>query len=92
MLREINIALAFIGVSGYTDQGGFTCGKEDEMLVKRLMVERAGKKVILMDSSKCGKILPYTFGNVEDVDYIITDGEVPASLRERAEKAGTEIL
>ena len=45
-----------------------------------------------MDSSKCGKILPYTFGNVEDVDYIITDGEVPASLRERAEKAGTEIL
>ena len=92
MLRGINIALAFIGVSGYTDQGGFTCGKEDEMLVKRLMVERAGKKVILMDSSKCGKILPYTFGNVEDVDYIITDGEVPASLRERAEKAGTEIL
>ena len=92
MLRGINIALAFIGVSGYTDQGGFTCGKEDEMLVKRLMVERAGKKVILMDSSKCGKILPYTFGNVEDVDYIITDGEVPASLRERVEKVGTEIL
>ena len=62
------------------------------MLVKRLMVERAGKKVILMDSSKCGKILPYTFGNVEDVDYIITDGEIPEGLRERAEKAGVEIL
>ena len=92
MLQGINIALAFIGVSGYTDQGGFTCGKEDEMLVKRLMVERAGKKVILMDSSKCGKILPYTFGNVEDVDYIITDGEIPEGLRKRAEKAGVEIL
>ena len=62
------------------------------MLVKRLMVERAGKKVILMDSSKCGKILPYTFGNVEDVNYIITDGELPASIRERAEKCGTQIL
>ena len=92
MLQGINIALAFIGVSGYTDQGGFTCGKEDEMLVKRLMVERAGKKVILMDSSKCGKILPYTFGNVEDVDYIITDGEIPEGLKKRAEKAGVEIL
>ena len=92
MLQGINIALAFIGVSGYTDQGGFTCGKEDEMLVKRLMVERAGKKAILMDSSKCGKILPYTFGNVEDVDYIITDGEITEGLRERAEKAGVEIL
>ncbi len=92
MLRGIHIALAFIGVSGYTDDGGFTCGKEDEMLVKRLMVERAGKKVMLMDSSKYGKILPYTFGNVENVDYIITDGEVPDSFRERAEKAGTQIL
>ncbi len=92
MLSGINIALAFIGVSGYTDEGGFTCGKEDEMLVKKLMVERAGKKAILMDSSKCGRILPYTFGNVEDVNYIITDGEIPESLKERAEKAGTEIL
>lgn len=43
MLEEINIAYAFIGVSGYTAEGGFTCGKEDEMLVKRLMIQRAGK-------------------------------------------------
>lgn len=92
MLQGINIALAFIGVSGYTDQGGFTCGKEDEMLVKKLMVERAGKKAILMDSSKCGKILPYTFGNVEDVDYIIGDDELPQSFRERTAKAGTLLL
>lgn len=92
MLEEINIAVAFLGVSGYTDKGGFTCGKEDEMLVKRLMIERAGKKVILMDSSKCGKILPYTFGNVENVDYIISDGQLPAELLERAKKSGTVVL
>ena len=51
MLEQINIATAFLGVSGYTDEGGFTCGKEDEMLVKRLMIQKAGKKVILMDLS-----------------------------------------
>lgn len=92
MLSGINIALAFIGVSGYTDKGGFTCGKEDEMLVKKLMIERAGKKAILMDSSKHGKILPYTFGNVEDVDYIIGDGDLPQGFRERAARAGTRLL
>ena len=92
MLEEINIATAFLGVSGYTDEGGFTCGKEDEMLVKRLMMKKAGKKIILMDSSKCGKILPYTFGNVEDADYIISDGKLPSELAERAAKAGTKIL
>ena len=92
MLEQINIATAFIGVSGYTDEGGFTCGKEDVMLVKHLMLRKAGTKVILMDSSKCGKILPYTFGNVEDVDYIISDGSLPEELAARAAKSGTVIL
>lgn len=92
MLEQINIATAFLGVSGYTDEGGFTCGKEDEMLVKHLMIEKAGQTVILMDSSKCGKILPYTFGNVEDVDYIISDGSLPEEFVQRARKAGTVIL
>ncbi len=92
MLEQINIATAFLGVSGYTQDGGFTCGKEDEMLVKSLMMKKAGKKVILMDSSKCGRILPYTFGNVEDADYIISDGQLPEEVKNRAEQAGTIIL
>ena len=92
MLEQINIATAFIGVSGYTDEGGFTCGKEDEMQVKHLMVKKAGCKVILMDSSKCGKILPYTFGGLEDVDYVVSDGALPEDFTARAAAAGVEIL
>lgn len=92
MLEEVNIATAFIGVSGYTRDGGFTCGKEDEMLVKRLMLKRARKKVLLMDSSKYGKILPYTFGDIEDADCIISDSSLPEEFRKRAEQAGTEVL
>lgn len=92
MLEQINIATAFLGVSGYTEDNGFTCGKEDEMLVKSLMMKKAGKKVILMDSSKYGRILPYTFGNVEDADCIVSDGKLPANVQERAEQSGTIIL
>lgn len=92
MLNEINIAIAFLGVSGCTAEGDFTCGKEDEMLVKRLLVQKAGTTVILMDSSKCGKILPYTFGSITGVDYIISDGELPEELAEKAEAAGTSVL
>ena len=92
MLEQINIATAFFFFFGYTDQGGFTCGKEDEMLVKRLMMEKAGKKVILMDSSKCGKILPYTFGNIENADCIVSDGGLPREFLDRAEQAGVRVL
>ena len=45
-----------------------------------------------MDSSKCGRILPYTFGNVEDADYIISDGRLPGEVQKRAEQSETIIL
>ena len=92
MLGHINIATAFIGVSGYTQDGGFTCGKEDEMQVKRLIMKKAARKVILMDSSKCGKIFPYMFGEMEDVDYIISDGNLPEEFLKLAEEANVIVL
>lgn len=92
MLENINIATAFIGVSGYTPDGGFTCGKEDEMQVKRLIMKKAARKVILMDSSKCGKIFPYMFGQMEDVDYIISDGNLPEEFLKLAEETNVTVL
>lgn len=92
MLENINIATAFLGVSGYTADGGFTCGKEDEMQVKRLIMKKAARKVILMDSSKCGKIFPYMFGQMEDVDYIISDGKLPEEFVKQAEEANVIVL
>ena len=92
MLEHINIATAFIGVSGYTADGGFTCGKEDEMQVKRLIMKKAARKVILMDSSKYGKIFPYKFGNIEEVDSIISDGQIPEIFLEQAKAAEVIVL
>lgn len=92
MLENINIAIAFIGVSGYTPDSGFTCGKEDEMQVKRLIMKKAARKVILMDSSKCGKIFPYKFGNMEDVDYIISDEDLPEEFVQLAKEANVIVL
>ena len=92
MLENINIALAFIGVSGYTADGGFTCGKEDEMQVKRLIMKKAARKVILMDSTKYGKIFPYKFGNMEDIDYVISDGQLPEEFLDKAKNAEVIVL
>lgn len=92
LLENINIATAFIGVSGYTPDGGFTCGKEDEMQVKRLIMKKAARKVILMDSTKCGKIFPYKFADIEDVDYIVSDGNLPEEFIERAQEAEVIVL
>lgn len=92
MLENINIATAFIGVSGYTDESGFTCGKEEEMLVKKMVMEKAVTKVLLMDRSKYGKIMPYTFGEIKDADYIIGDDKLPDDFVDKVKKEGVILL
>jgi DeoR family transcriptional regulator of aga operon len=79
-LEKINIDLGFIGVSGYTDDNGFTCGKESEMLVKKLVIQKARTPAAIMDSSKLAKIMPYTFASLPDFEYVVCDAMPEAFL------------
>jgi len=92
MLNGVNISMAFIGTSGYSPNAGFTCGKEEEMQIKQLVMKKAFKSVILMDQSKYGQILPFTFGGIEDADYIIGNQKFPDEFITLAEEVGTMIL
>ena len=92
MISSINIDTAFIGVGGYTDQSGFTGGKENETLLKKSLIERAKYSVALMDSSKIGKVLPYTFASLSDFDYILDDGNLPQDFVDKALAFGIKIL
>ncbi len=77
MISEINIDTAFVGSSGYSHESGFTGGKESEARVKSLIVKKSRLVVALMDSSKIGKTLPFTFAKLSDFHYIIDDGRLP---------------
>ena len=90
MLEKVNIDIAFIGVSGYLD--GFTCGKESEMLVKQAVIEKARKSVLLMDASKMGKLMPYTFAALADIAYVITNAALPEAFMRAAAEAGVTVL
>ena len=37
---------------------------------------------MLMDSSKVGTILPFTFAKADDVDVFISDSDLPESVKE----------
>ena len=92
MLEGINIDLALIGVSGCSADAGFTCGTEGDMLVKRLVIEKARTSVALCGYEKFSALMPYTFSKIEDVDYLICDKAVPESIEAVAESAGVHIL
>lgn len=92
MLSKINIDLAFIGVSGCSADAGFTCGTESDMVVKRTVIQKARCSVVMCDRTKFSRLMPYTFAEFSDVDYLISDGEVPEQIRLAAEESGTVIL
>ena len=92
MLSKINIDVAFISASGYSEEGGFTCGFEEQARMRRLLIEKARSVIILMDSTKIGKMLPYTFAQMGDVNYLVTDNTSSPELMDAAAKNDVTVL
>lgn len=92
MLENINIDIAFIGVSGCYADTGFTCGTEADMVIKRALIQKARTTIIMCDHTKYSRLMPYTFASFQDVDYMITDQNVPDAIFKAAQNAGVHLL
>ena len=92
MLEKINIDMAFIGVSGCSVDAGFTCGTEGDMLVKRLVIQKARTSVVMCTQEKLRCLMPYTFATMKDVDYLISDAPLPEPFLKAAGECGTILL
>ena len=92
MLEKINFDMAFIGVSGCSVEAGFTCGTESDMLVKRLVIDKARRSVLMCSREKLNCLMPYTFATVSDVDYLISDEPMPENFEVAAREAGVILL
>lgn len=91
-IEKINIDVAFLGASGCVADVGFVCGKESEMLVKQKILKKARKKIVLCDSSKIGRLLPFTFASFKDIDILVTDKSLPENIINIAQSTNTEII
>lgn len=92
MLDKINIDLAFIGVSGCSIDAGFTCGTENDMLVKRKVIKKARTSVLMCGKEKLRCLMPYTFATFEDADYLIFDEALPDKFLAAANDAKVKYL
>lgn len=92
MLDKINMDMAFIGVSGCSVDAGFTCGTESDMLVKHKMIQKARTSVVMCGKEKLSCLMPYTFAQLSEVDYMITDSLLPEGFAAAASAQGLQIL
>ena len=84
-LEKVNIDTAFMVASAYDEKYGFTVGSQLGAAVKRAVIKRAKKVVMMLDSSKAGGLLPFTFATPDEVDVLITDGHLTPELRKLLE-------
>ena len=91
-LEDVNIDLAFIGVSGCSADSGFTCGQESEMMVKQKVIEKTKTAVVVFDHTKLNRLLPFTFATIADIDMIITDQPLPEDFARQIKDAKVALL
>ncbi|MBQ8885368.1 MAG: DeoR/GlpR transcriptional regulator [Clostridia bacterium] len=79
---DTNFELAVISAAAFTTENGFSCRSQLEADLLRLVRKKAKFVYMMLDSSKIGKIMPYTFARAEDINVLITDDNFPDSLKD----------
>ncbi len=91
-IQEVNIDTAFIAASGFSIENGFTTGTYTESEIKKEVIGRARRVIILMNSKKMDKVLPFTFANMEDIDVLVSDDMLDKDALRVVNSTGVEIV
>jgi len=91
-LKILNFSKAFIGVDGFSETSGFTGRNMMRAEVNSEIIKRSPQTFILTDSSKFGKINLSKYCNTKDIDYLITDNNLPEKYYTIFKKSGVKII
>lgn len=89
---EINADVVFLATNGFSPDGGLTTPDLAEAAVKRAMIAAARRVVLLADSRKFGKEHFARFGDLSEVDLLITDTGLSPDDALAIERQGTEVV
>ncbi|MEE1755816.1 DeoR/GlpR family DNA-binding transcription regulator [Streptomyces sp. SP18CS02] len=89
---QIRADVVFLGANGFSAQHGLTTPDLAEAAVKQALISAARRVVLLADSGKFGTEQFARFGDLADVDLLITDTGLSQEAAEAIEAAGTEVV
>ena len=89
---EIKADVIFLATNGFDVEGGLTTPDLAETAVKRAAMQAARRVVLLADSAKFGQQHFARFGDLADVDLLITDTGLSPEDARTIERQGTEVV
>jgi DeoR/GlpR family transcriptional regulator of sugar metabolism len=83
---------AFLAASGVSAAGGVTNASLDEIPLKRIAIDSARQKILLVDGAKVGRDAVAQVAPVARIDLLITDDAAPAEELERLRQRNVRII
>lgn len=90
-VKNCNFDVAFMVSSAFSADTGFSCGNYNECELKRHIVSKAKLTILMVDASKFGRSMPFTFANFEDIDVLVTDQKPSEQVLEAAAKQHVQV-
>ncbi|GAA3254900.1 DeoR/GlpR family DNA-binding transcription regulator [Dactylosporangium siamense] len=90
-LADLYVDVAFVGTNGISVERGLTTPDPAEAAVKRAMIRAARRTVLLADHTKLGNDYLARFGELADLDLLITDTVADSDLVGDLEAAGVRV-
>lgn len=91
-LADTYVDVAFLGTNGMSPERGLTTPDIGEAAVKRAMIRAARRVVVLADHTKAGNDHLARFGDLSDVDVIVSDGRLDGEFGEQLGAAGPRVV
>ncbi|WP_084076697.1 DeoR/GlpR family DNA-binding transcription regulator [Demequina sp. NBRC 110057] len=91
-LAGLVVDVAVLGTNGLSAARGLTTPDQAEAHAKAAMAKAARRVIVATDSSKAGDDHLHRFASLEQVDLIVTDGDLAEDIAEELREAGTEVV
>ncbi|WP_414938408.1 DeoR/GlpR family DNA-binding transcription regulator [Amycolatopsis sp. cmx-11-51] len=91
-LKDTYVDVAFIGTDGLSVERGLTTPDTAEAMVKRAAIASARRTVLLADHTKFGNDHFARFGDLGDVDTLITDTGVDPQAADEITRTGVKVV
>jgi len=82
LIKSMRASKAFISATGINNTLGLTCKNISEVETKKAVIASSDSKILIVDSTKFGKVHIAHFADLDDFDVIITDTNIPQKYRD----------
>ena len=81
-----------MGTIGFTAENGISTTEPSEAYTKELIMQRAAKVIVLVDSSKIGVPSFATSGSIKDIDVVISDANISEEVIKKLNEQEVEVV